>query len=80
MAFSRNTENVFSKVFLVVLRLAVYSNSSFLPMVLLSLYGLVNGIAYVPRKRVSAVKSLLHYGVNVLHNGLGESTRGTIGA
>lgn len=75
MVFPRKSENAFSKVFLAVLKLAVYSNSAFLTMTLLSLYGLINGVAYVPRKRLSAVKSILHYGVNVLHHGLNETTR-----
>jgi hypothetical protein len=42
-----------------------------LTMTFLSLYGFVEGIAKVPTKRASAAKSLLHYGVSVLHHGLG---------
>ena len=55
---------------LFILRLLVYSNSMTLTMTFLSLYGYIEGIAKVPRKRVSAVKSLLHYGASVLQHGL----------
>ncbi|MGA3291021.1 MAG: hypothetical protein ABSD42_12375 [Candidatus Bathyarchaeia archaeon] len=41
-------------------------------MTFLSLYGLIHGVACVPGSRVSAVKSLLHYGVEVLQHGLGS--------
>jgi hypothetical protein len=40
-------------------------------MLLLSLIGLIHGIASVPKNRVNAVKSLLHYGVEVFQHGLG---------
>jgi hypothetical protein len=56
---------------LFVLRLLVYSNSLTLTMTFLSLYGYVEGIAKVPRKRVSTIKSLLSYGASVLEHGLG---------
>ena len=72
--FSQKSDGVFSKLFLFVLRFAVYSKSSVLTMTTLSLYGLIRGVACVPRKRVSSVKSLLRYGVDVLHHGL-ESTQ-----
>ena len=62
----QESDDVFSKIFLFLLRLAVYSDSSFLIMTFLSLYGLVRGVACVPRKRLSAVKSLLRYGVTVV--------------
>ena len=62
-----------AKVFLFVLMLAVYSNSLFLTMTLLSLYGLIHGVACVPGSRVSAVKSLLRYGVDVFQQGVGSS-------
>jgi hypothetical protein len=38
--------------------------------VFLSLHGLIHSVALVPRKRVSAVKSLLRYGVDVIHERL----------
>ena len=53
------SEGAFSKLFLLMLKLAVYSKSTFLTMTTLALYGLITGVAYVPRKRLSAVKSLL---------------------
>ena len=58
---------------LFVLKLAVYSKSSVLTMTFLSLFGLIQGIARVPINRLSAVKSLLHYGVEVSQKGLGTS-------
>jgi hypothetical protein len=69
---SGNSDGAFSKLFLLILKLAVYSKSSFLTMTALSLYGLISGVAFVPRKRASAVKSLLRYGVAVLHHALGD--------
>jgi len=71
--FSRKSNDIFSKLFLFALRLAVYSKSSFLTMTLLSLYGLIHGVASVPRKRASAVKSLLRYGVKIVQKGLSQS-------
>jgi len=56
----------FSKLFLFALMLAVYSKSSFLTMTLLSLYGLVHGVASVPKKRTSAIKSLIRYGARII--------------
>jgi hypothetical protein len=66
------------KPYLFILKLLVYSQSSFLTVVFLSLYGLVLGVACVPRKRLSAIKSLLHYGVDVLQRGLGASLHGSV--
>jgi len=66
--FSRKTNEVSSRLFLFILRLTVYSNSSFLTMSLLSLYGLIHGGACVPRKRASAVRSLMRYGVSVFQH------------
>ena len=57
---------LFSKLFLSMLMLVVYSNSSVLTMTLLSFYGLIHGVACVPKNRMSSIKSLLRYGVNVL--------------
>ena len=57
---------LFSKLFLWVLMPVVYSNSSVLTMTLLSLYGLIHGMARVPKNRMSSIKSLSRYGVNVL--------------
>jgi len=56
----------FSKLFLWALMPVVYSNSSVLTMTLLSLYGLIHGMARVPKNRMSSIKSLSRYGVNVL--------------
>jgi hypothetical protein len=64
-------KEVVSRLPLFVLKLSVYSKSSFLTMTFLSLYGLIHGVACVPINRVNAVKSLLHYGVRVFQNGLG---------
>jgi recombinational DNA repair protein (RecF pathway) len=75
MVFPRMSDEAFSKLFLFILRLVVYSKSSLLTMTFLSLYGLIHGVARVPRKRASAVKSLLRYGVNVIQHGLGSSTQ-----
>jgi len=75
IVFPKNSDGAFSKLFLLVLRLAVYSKSSFLTMSALSMYGLIRGVACVPRKRASSVKSLLLYGVRVLQHGLSESTK-----
>ncbi len=61
------------ELFLFVLRLVVYSGSSFLAKVLLSMYGLINSIMVVPQKRLSAVKSLLHYGVAVVQKRAGSA-------
>ncbi len=60
----------FATLFLFVLRPVVYSGSSFLAKVLLSLYGLTQSITVVQRKRLSAVKSLLNYGVTVIQKKL----------
>lgn len=56
---------------LFALKILVYSKSPLMTMIFLSLYGLTHGIARVPRNRISAVKSLLHYSVDVLQRGLG---------
>ena len=52
--------------------LVVHSKSRFLTMTFLSVYGLVHGVACVPGSRISAVKSLLRYGVDVFQHGLGS--------
>ena len=64
----------FSKLFLFALMLAVYSKSSLLTMALLSLYGLVHGVASVPEKRASAMKSLIRYGAKILLQKLGSAS------
>jgi hypothetical protein len=74
MVFSPESDETFSKLFLFILRLVVYSKSSLLTMIFLSLYGLIHGVTCVPRKRASAVKSLLRYGIEVVQQGLGSST------
>jgi hypothetical protein len=76
VVFSGKSEGAFSKLFLLVLKLAVYSKSTFLTMTTLALYGLITGVAYVPRKRLSAVKSLLRYGVSVFQRALGSQKQG----
>jgi hypothetical protein len=69
---SQNSQNSISlKLPLFILRLVVYSNSMQLTMAFVSLYGLIEGIVKVPRKRLSSVKSLLRYGASVLQHGLG---------
>ena len=72
MNFKKTSQDWFLKLFLVVLRLVVYSKSSFLAKVLLSLYGFIHSVALVPRKRMSAVKSLLRYWVDVIQKRLGH--------
>ena len=74
--FSAKSNNAVSKIFLFVLKPLVYSNSKFLAMTALSLYGLIHGVACVPKSRVSAVKSLLCYGANVLQHGLNPPVQG----
>lgn len=73
MTFSRLLNNGTLELPLFVLRILVYSKSSLITMIFLSLYGLTQGVARVPRNRISAVKSLLHYSVDVLQRGLGTS-------
>jgi hypothetical protein len=63
----------FQKIFLFVLRPVVYSGSSFLAKVVLSLYGLIHSVSVVPRKRLSAVKNLLKYGLVITQKKLGSS-------
>ena len=75
MIFSHKPDDAFSKMFLFILRLAVFTDSSFLIMTLLSLYGFIRGVACVPKKRASAMKSLLRYGVDVIQHRLGSSTQ-----
>jgi hypothetical protein len=70
MSFPEASSCGVSRLSLFVLMLVVYSKSGFLTMTFLSLYGLIHGVACVPGSRVSAVKSLLHYGVEVLQHGL----------
>jgi len=71
MTFPEAPSSKVSRLSLFILRLVVYSKSRFLTMTFLSLYGLIYGIARVPGRRVSAVKSLVRYGVDVLQHGLG---------
>jgi len=71
MSFPQTISNAVSKLPLFVLMLVVYSRSSVLTMTFLCVYGLIHGIARVPKNRVSALKSLLNYGVEVLKHGLG---------
>ncbi|MCW4011140.1 MAG: hypothetical protein NWF05_11065 [Candidatus Bathyarchaeota archaeon] len=56
-------------MFFFVLMLVVYSNSKFLTMTFLSLYGAVYGMARASN-RINAMTSLLHYGSEVLQHGL----------
>ncbi len=79
IVFPKKSDDAFSKLFLLILRLTVYSKSTFLTMTALSLYGLIGGVACVPRKRLSAVKSLLLYGVAVFQHALGAQTQGSTG-
>ena len=72
---SRNSDDALSRVFFFFLKLAVFSDSSFLTMTMLSLYGFICGVAHVPKKRTSAAKSLLHYGVSVIQKKLAHNTR-----
>jgi hypothetical protein len=78
MGFSRLMNNGALELPLFVLRIVVYSNSSLLTMIFLSLYGLIHGVARVPTNRLMAVKSLIHYGVDVLQRGLGTSIQTAI--
>jgi hypothetical protein len=78
MNFKKTSQDWFLKLFLVVLRLVVYSKSSFLAKVLLSLYGFIHSVALVPRKRMSAVKSLLRYGVDVIQKRLGSPAQSSV--
>ena len=78
MNFKEPSQDWFLKLFLVVLRLVVYSKSSFLAKVLLPLYGLIHSVALVPRKRMSAVKSLLRYGVDVIQKRLGSPAQSSV--
>jgi hypothetical protein len=78
MIIAQKSDDTLTRFFLSILRLAVFTDSSFLVMTLLSLYGLIRGIVRVPRKRVSAIKSLLRYGVNVIQRALSSQTRSTV--
>ena len=69
----RDSDDALSKMFLFILRPAVYTDSAFLTMTLLSVYGLIHGVACVPKKRVSALRSLLRYGAVVLQRGVHPS-------
>ncbi len=77
MSFPQTSKTGVSKLPLFVLMLAVYSESSVLPMIFLSVYGLIHGVAHVPRNRIRAVKSLLDYSVKVVQHGLGTSIQVT---
>jgi hypothetical protein len=70
MNLKKSAQNGFLDLVLFILRIVVYSRSALLAKVFLSLYGLIHSVALVPRKRVSAVKSLLRYGVDVIHERL----------
>jgi hypothetical protein len=78
MNFKKSAQYGFLDLFLFVLRLVVYSKSSFLAKVLLSLYGLIHSVAVVPRNRLSGVKSLLRYGVEVIQQRLGSNSQGSV--
>ncbi len=71
MKLYSTTNNLVSKLPLFALKLAVYSRSSVLTMALLSIYGLIHGVARVPKNRINAMKSLLKYGIMVFQHGLG---------
>jgi hypothetical protein len=73
MSAKKNSHAMLMALFLFVLRPIVYSGSSFLAKVALSLYGFVESVAIVPRKRLSSVKSLLNYGVTVIQKKLQSS-------
>jgi len=75
MNIKKTSQDWFLHLFFVALRLVVYSKSSFLAKVLLSLYGFIHGTALVPRKRMSAAKSLLRYGVDVIQKKLGTAVQ-----
>ena len=62
--------NWLSKITLIPLKLVVYSNSKLLILTYLSLYGFIHGVAHVPRNRLNALKSLLHYALAVIQHGL----------
>ncbi len=74
MNLKKHDGDWFLGLFLFVLRPVVYSGSSFLAKVILSLYGLIHSVTIIPRKRLSAVKSLLNYGVTVIQKKLTSST------
>ena len=67
VVFSGKSEGAFSKLFLLILKLAVYSKSTFLTMTALALYGLITGVACVPRKRAKRDEkpsSLWRFGIS----------------
>ncbi len=66
----RHPTDWFLEMFLLLLRPVVYSGSSFLAKIALSLYGFIHSISIVRRKRLSAVKSLISYGVAVVQKRL----------
>jgi hypothetical protein len=70
MSLKKTPTEWFTCLFLLILRPVVYSGSSFLATILLSLYGLVYSVTIVPRKRLSGAKSLLKYGVAVVQKKL----------
>ncbi len=73
MKLQLRLNNLVLKLPLFVLKLVVYSESSVLTMTFLSLYGLIHGVACVPKNRIAAMKSLFHYGIRVIRHGLGTS-------
>ncbi len=60
----------FTALSLFALWLVVYSGSSFLAKMVLSLYGLIHGMATFQRKRVSAAKSIFCYGMTLIQKKL----------
>ncbi len=73
MESKKASQSVFTTFFLFVLCPVVYSRSSFLAKTVLSLYGLIHGVTIVRKKRLSAVKSLINYGVTVIQKKLESS-------
>jgi len=74
MGSKKASQSVLMIFFLFVLRPVVYTGSSFLAKTFLSLYGLINSVTIVRKKRLSAVKSLINYGVTVIQKKLESST------
>ena len=60
----------FSRLFLFALKLAIYSNSLFLCLVVASLYGLFLGGLVLHQNMANGMKSLARYGVDVIQKRL----------
>lgn len=60
---------------LLVLRPVVYSKSTFLAKVALSLYGLIHSVTIIPNKRLSALKSLLNYAATITQKKLSTNKK-----